>query len=180
MNLSRCETRRELTFSFLDQIERSPGDTFIYECAFDPTNGFPTPFLDTSTIIIATAGAYRPERYCYPGPRGAYAVFFGPGNHFNINGTPMPKIDGHRMSPDRSELAAGVAALRAVLSMLHRGGVLPSGQRLRGIIIKSHSEHLVYGATERYGCESVANPGPSWQESGFMTTVHDNNFCSAC
>lgn len=54
------------------------------------------------------------------------------------------------MSLERGELAAAVAALKAVLLILHKGGILPSDKRLRNVIIKSHSEDLVRGITERY------------------------------
>lgn len=119
-------------------------------CAFDPDTGFPTPFLNPDTIIIAIAGEYKPDRYCYPGPRAAYAVFFGPGNNLNVNGAPLPELEGQSMSLERGELVAAIAALEAVLSILQRGGILPSSKRLRSVIIKTNSEVLVHGITERY------------------------------
>lgn len=38
------------------QIERSPGDGFIYEAMADPLTGTATPFYHSDSLIIATAG----------------------------------------------------------------------------------------------------------------------------
>lgn len=38
------------------QLERSPGDGFIYEAMADPLTGTATPFYHPDSLIIATAG----------------------------------------------------------------------------------------------------------------------------
>lgn len=38
------------------QLERSPGDGFIYEAMADPLTGTATPFYHSDSLIIATAG----------------------------------------------------------------------------------------------------------------------------
>lgn len=38
------------------QLERSPGDGFIYEAMADPMTGTATPFYHSDSLIIATAG----------------------------------------------------------------------------------------------------------------------------
>lgn len=38
------------------QLERSPGDGFIYEAIADPVTGTATPFYHSDSLIIATAG----------------------------------------------------------------------------------------------------------------------------
>lgn len=38
------------------QVERSPGDGFIYEAMADPLTGTATPFYHSDSLIIATAG----------------------------------------------------------------------------------------------------------------------------
>lgn len=43
------------------QLERSPGDGFIYEAMADPLTGTATPFYHSDSLIIATAGK---ETHC--------------------------------------------------------------------------------------------------------------------
>jgi hypothetical protein len=38
------------------QLERSPGDGFVYEAMADPLTGTATPFYHSDSLIIATAG----------------------------------------------------------------------------------------------------------------------------
>lgn len=38
------------------QLERSPGDGFVYEAMADPITGTATPFYNSQSLIIATAG----------------------------------------------------------------------------------------------------------------------------
>lgn len=135
-----------LTPSTSDKIERSLGDTFIYECLNDPNTGVPTPFTAFESIIMGIAGAYRSDKFVYPGPRGGYAVFVGPGNDLNIRGEAVPKINGQFMSLYRSELSAAIAALKIALYILENG-MLPGGQ-LRNLIIKTDSETLTKGVTD--------------------------------
>lgn len=120
------------------------------ECGLDPATGFPTPFYQPDSIIVATAGAYKHQRFCYPGPRAGYAVFFGPRNEMNVYGGSVPKVRGHWMSVDRGECTAAAAALDSVLQMLERNrGLLPSGRKLRSVIIKTASEYMAKTVTDR-------------------------------
>lgn len=55
------------------------------------------------------------------------------------------------MTPERGELFGSVAALKLVLKKLERdGGWLPTERKLRSVIIKTHSEYVIRGVTERY------------------------------
>lgn len=61
------------------QIERSPGDGFIYEAMFDPHTGTATPFYHSDSLIIATAGKgthclRRETNKQLPGRRGQEAT----------------------------------------------------------------------------------------------------------
>lgn len=47
------------------QLERSPGDGFVYEAMADPLTGTATPFYDSASLIIATAG--KGTRCCLRG-----------------------------------------------------------------------------------------------------------------
>lgn len=59
-------------------------------------------------------------------------------------------VDGQWMTAERGELYGSVAALKLVLKTLGRdGGWLPSGRKLRRVIIKTDSEYVVRGVTDR-------------------------------
>lgn len=130
-----------------DLIERSPGDTFIYESLPDPITGYPTPLYQPDSIIMATAGSFRAERYCYPGPRAGYTVFVGPMSALNTGGQPVAKVEGQWMSLHRGELAGAVAAMRIVLKVMEKG---MSVHPLRKVIVKTDSEYLAKGITDWY------------------------------
>lgn len=71
------------------QLERSPGDGFIYEAIADPVTGTATPFYHSDSLIIATAGKRthcsrrdsdkRPQTLCghdEAGTCGRWGVFW--------------------------------------------------------------------------------------------------------
>lgn len=121
------------------------------ECGLDPATGLPTPFYQPDSIIIAISGAYKHQKFCYPGPRSGYAVFFGPGNRMNVNGEPVPNVKGQWMSFERGECKAAVVALSSVLQMLdNTGGFLPSGRKLHTVTVKTASEDVAKTVTDRY------------------------------
>ncbi|ROV86810.1 hypothetical protein VSDG_10164 [Cytospora chrysosperma] len=135
------------------QIERSPGDGFIYEAVYDPYTDTATPFYRAESLIIATAGSFLHEKYCYPGrdiaragPRASYSVFFGPGNDLNDMGKSLVVPPGCFQSRQRGELTGAIAALRTVdrILSLKITGCGP----VRRVIIKTDSEYLAKGATE--------------------------------
>ncbi|KAK2599644.1 hypothetical protein N8I77_011380 [Diaporthe amygdali] len=129
------------------QIERSPGDGFIYEAMFDPHTGTATPFYHSDSLIIATAGSFRHEMFCYPGPRASYAVFVGPGNALNDAEKSLLAPLGTFQSLHRGELWGVVAALQTVVRILEKG--LVKYGPLRRVIIKTDSEYIAKGGTER-------------------------------
>lgn len=96
---------------------------------------------------MGIAGAYKSDKYAYPGPRSGVAVFVGPGNELNINGRPLPPVKGQFMSLARSELEACAEALRIALRILKQQ-LLPGKQQLQRLILKSDSETLMRGLTE--------------------------------
>lgn len=49
------------------QIERSPGDGFIYEAYCDTYTDTSTPYYRPDSLVIATAGSFLHEKFCYPG-----------------------------------------------------------------------------------------------------------------
>ncbi|KAK7742284.1 hypothetical protein SLS53_004427 [Cytospora paraplurivora] len=128
------------------QIERSPGDGFIYEALFDPYTDNPTPFYRPDSLIIATAGSFLHERFCYPGPRASYSVFFGPGNTLNDVGKSLIAPPETFQSRQRGELSAAISALRTVSRIFEQG--LTGNGPLARVIIKTDSEYLAKGATE--------------------------------
>lgn len=85
--------------------------------------------------------------FCYPGPRASYAVFVGPGNPLNDAETPMMTLPGTFLSQLRGELNGAVVALQTVVKILEKG-LTPYGP-LRRVIIKTDSEYVARGGTER-------------------------------
>ncbi|POS78849.1 hypothetical protein DHEL01_v202749 [Diaporthe helianthi] len=130
------------------QLERSRGG-FVFEAVTDPQTGNATPFYRGDSLIIATAGSYRHEMFCYPGPRASYAVFLGPTNLLNDSETSLVAPPGMFLSMQRGALTGAVVALKTVLHMLEKG-LTPYGP-LRRVIIKTDSEYVALGCTERMG-----------------------------
>ncbi|KAG8169450.1 hypothetical protein KVR01_000195 [Diaporthe batatas] len=131
------------------QVERSR-DGFVFEALADPLTGTATPFYRGDSLIIATAGSYRHEMFVYPGPRASYAVFLGPSNPLNDSGTALVAPPGAFLSLQRGALAGAVAALRTVVRMLEKG-LVPCGGAVGRVIVKTDSEYVALGCTERIG-----------------------------
>ncbi|KAL1862660.1 hypothetical protein Daus18300_008458 [Diaporthe australafricana] len=85
--------------------------------------------------------------FCYPGPRASYAVFVGPRHPFNDSSTPLMAPPGTFLSLQRGDLSGVVVALQTVVCLLEKGMVTYGP--LRHVIIKTDSEYVVKGATER-------------------------------
>ncbi|ROW03043.1 hypothetical protein VMCG_05709 [Cytospora schulzeri] len=128
------------------QIERSPGNGFIYEAFCDPHTDTATPFYRADSLIIATAGSFLHEKFCYPGPRASYAVFVGPGNELNDMGKSLITPPGAFQSRQRGEITGATAALRTVTRILEKD--LTGRGPMSRVIIKTDSEYLTKGATE--------------------------------
>ncbi|KUI53558.1 Ribonuclease H [Cytospora mali] len=128
------------------QIERSPGDGFIYEAFYDPHADTSTTCYRTESLIIATAGSFMHEKFCYPGPRASYSVFFGPGNDLNDVGKSLITPPGAFQSRQRGDLSAAISALRTVVQILKKG--LTRRGPISRVIIKTDSEYLIKGVTE--------------------------------
>lgn len=158
-----------LTKHSQDQIERSPGDTFVYECLADPMTRFPTPFYHPDALIIAAAGSYQSDRHCYPGPRAGYAVFVGPFNKLNTGGMPVAKVPGQWISLQRGELAGAVAAMEVVMKILDRGSA--TDKPLRRVVVKTDSEYVVKGITDRFVLFSSIAPSLSLSPGSYEGTM---------
>lgn len=85
--------------------------------------------------------------FCYPGPRSSYAVFVGPGNPLNDAETPLLAPPGTFLSLQRGDLTGAVVALKTVVRIVEKG-LTPYGP-LRRVIIKTDSEYVAKGSTER-------------------------------
>lgn len=85
--------------------------------------------------------------FCYPGPRASYAVFVGPGNTLNDAETPLMALPGTFLSLQRGDLTGAIVALQTVVTILEKG--LTAYGPLRRVIIKTDSEYVAKGSTER-------------------------------
>lgn len=85
--------------------------------------------------------------FCYPGPRASYGVFVGPGNPLNDFETPLVAPPGTFLSLQRADLTGAVVALKTVVHILEED-LIPYGP-LRRVIIKTDSEYVALGITER-------------------------------
>ncbi|KKY30418.1 hypothetical protein UCDDA912_g09643 [Diaporthe ampelina] len=104
----------------------------------DPLTGTATPFYHSDSLIIATAGSFRHQMFCYPGPRASYAVFVGPSNPLNDAETPLLAPTGTFLSLQRGDLTGAIVALKTIVHILEKG-LTPYGP-LRRAIIKTDSE----------------------------------------
>lgn len=84
--------------------------------------------------------------FCYPGPRASYAVFVGPGNPLNDAEMPLVAPTGTFLSSQRGDLTGAVVALKTVVRILEKG---LTSVPLRRVIIKTDSEYVALGGTER-------------------------------
>lgn len=105
-------------------------------------------FQCTQILTLAyRAGSFRHQMFCYPGPRSSYAVFVGPGNPLNDAETPLLAPPGTFLSLQRGDLTGAVVALKTVVRIVEKG-LTPYGP-LRRVIIKTDSEYVAKGSTER-------------------------------
>lgn len=86
--------------------------------------------------------------FCYPGPRASYAVFLGPSNPLNDHSTSLVAPPGTFLSLQRGALTGAIVALKTVVHMLEKG-LLPFGPPLSRVVIKTDSEYVALGCTER-------------------------------
>lgn len=125
---------------------------------------FPRLPMHPDSIIVAVDGGCKNNGLS--NPHGSFGIFFGPGAAQNNNGSLSTSIQVH--TSQIAELVAAELALDQVLGLVKYGifnnemhGTLEGGSNiLRMVVIKTDSEHLYRGMTERVF---------KWEQNGWRT-----------